>query len=246
MESLQVDLALKRNVFLPSCPSLACDSGGRMKEVRELCSLKRVQDYHKKYYHLKNMWILLSGAINKENMLKNIDILDADPENKPPETFDRPFISIKVPDITRHRSDPITVHGPCESEEGVIEIGFLGRSASDLEFLSAMQILSYYLTTTSSAPLKRALVLIPDPYCDSVSISREELPRSKIYAAFSGVPVEKLEQLPNKFFEVLRESTSVDNLDISRMRNIIDFKIKKLYSKVCLRFVKLDKNYLNL
>jgi Zn-dependent M16 (insulinase) family peptidase len=199
------------------------------------------------------MWILLSGAINKENMLKNIDILDSAPENKPPETFERPFIGMKVPDITRNRNDLVTINGPCESNEGVVEISFLGKPAWDLEFCISMQVLSYYLTTTSSAPLKRELVLISDPYCDSVSLAIEELPLSKITAEFSGVPVEKLEQLPNKFFEVLRTSTTVDTLDIDRIRSIIDFKIKKLYAKVCIlkihlyaffvgrkRFIKID------
>lgn len=48
-----------------------------MREVRELCSLKRVQDYHKKFYHLRNMWILLCGNIDVEQMLKSVEVLDA-------------------------------------------------------------------------------------------------------------------------------------------------------------------------
>lgn len=103
-----------------------------MKEVRDLCSLQRVQDYHKQYYHLRNMWILLCGNFNHESMLKSIDELDALGTNAPPEVakFKRPFTEMNIPDITRHRSQPSVVRGPSESpNEGLVQIGFLSRPA---------------------------------------------------------------------------------------------------------------------
>lgn len=108
-----------------------------MKDVRDLCSLKRVQDYHKKFYHLRNMWILLCGTIDTEQMLKNIDILDAAQGNTPPATFDRPFINMTAPDLTSHRSKATVVRGPSECEnEGSVAIGFLAKPAwvSQLNF----------------------------------------------------------------------------------------------------------------
>lgn len=101
-----------------------------MKAVRELCSLKRVQDYHKKYYHLRNMWILLCGNINSEEMLKSIEILDSAEYNRPPTEFTRPFIDMKVPDIVHHRLKSTIVKGPSEHvEEGIVQIGFLSKPA---------------------------------------------------------------------------------------------------------------------
>lgn len=74
------------------------------------------------------MWILLSGQVNVEEMLRCIDTMDSDESNKPPEKFDRPFMDIKIPDIKRLRSDPVIVKGPTKLEkEGLVRMGFLGR-----------------------------------------------------------------------------------------------------------------------
>lgn len=68
----------------------------------------------------------------------------------------------------------------------------------DLEFMTALSVLSTYLTATTSAPLKKEMVLCPDPYCDSVSISTVELPRCQITVDFSAVPVKKLGAVTDK------------------------------------------------
>jgi Zn-dependent M16 (insulinase) family peptidase len=101
-----------------------------MKDVRELCSLERVQACHKEHYHLRNMWIMLCGNFDENEMLLGVDILDSDENNTPPANFDRPFTGIDAPGINRHRSESIVVKGPSEDEdEGIVQIGFLGRPA---------------------------------------------------------------------------------------------------------------------
>lgn len=61
-----------------------------------------------------------------------------------------------------------------------------------------MKILASYLTKTTSAPLMKELVLCNDPYCDSVSISTEEMPRCQVVVDFTSVPVSKLEQVSDR------------------------------------------------
>jgi hypothetical protein len=78
------------------------------------------------------MWILLCGNFEHESMLKSIDELDALGTNAPPpaSNFKRPFTEMNIPDITRHRSQPLAVRGPSESpNEGLVQIGFLSRPA---------------------------------------------------------------------------------------------------------------------
>jgi Zn-dependent M16 (insulinase) family peptidase len=61
-----------------------------------------------------------------------------------------------------------------------------------------MNVVSSYLTKTTSAPMQKELVLIPDPYCDSVDIIVTELPRCRVDVDFDGVPVGKLEAITDK------------------------------------------------
>ncbi|KAI6192068.1 hypothetical protein M3Y97_00296400 [Aphelenchoides bicaudatus] len=224
----------RKHLVFPQTPSYHCDTGGRMKEVRDLCSLQRVQAYHKNYYNFRNMWVLLAGNFSHEEMLKSVDELDSNPDNQPPSAaeFKRPF-DLTIPDITHHRSKTSIVRGPSETgDEGVVQIGFLSRPAWDLEFMTAMKILSSYLTKTTSAPLMKEMVMSSEPFCDHVDISVEELPRCQVIADFTAVPVGKLEQVTDKFFDVIRSSTKPDALDMQRIKYLIELSIKKLNAKL--------------
>lgn len=55
MESI-VDRRRKELVYPPGS-SYAASSGGRLAEIREMCSAARVKNYHKRFYHLDNMVI---------------------------------------------------------------------------------------------------------------------------------------------------------------------------------------------
>ena len=45
----------RKELFYPPGSSYAASSGGRLKEIREMCSAERVRQYHKMFYHLNNM-----------------------------------------------------------------------------------------------------------------------------------------------------------------------------------------------
>ncbi|KAI6205042.1 Peptidase M16 inactive domain protein [Aphelenchoides besseyi] len=227
-----LDRIVEQKVFeraFPTVPSFYAEQGGLMREVREMCTLKRVQDYHSHFYQLRNMWILLCGTFDVEEMLKSIDQLDSLAENAPPEKFDRPFINVQVPDIQRTRKDVDVVYGPSENEdEAMVQIGFLGRSANDIEFLYAVEIIGSYLSKTSSAPLQREMVMIEEPFCDSVEIETTELPRCLISFHFTGVPLEQVDEVADKFFEVLEKAKN--SLDLDRIHYIANRNVKKIYS----------------
>ena len=53
--------ALYRRVY-PSHPSLFVNTGGMLKEVRDLCSLERVREYHKKYYHVSSFKLSFASS----------------------------------------------------------------------------------------------------------------------------------------------------------------------------------------
>lgn len=236
----------RRAAQFPNNPCFSVETGGRLKEIRELCSLERVRNYHNTYYHLKNMWIYLCGSVDQESMLKQIDSFDSADFNKPPTEFIRPFNDCNIPDIGTQRDKPILIKGPADQEdEGMAEIGFLGRPASvccysrfqlfcfqDTEWIAAVNILGTYLSKTTSAPLQKEMILTPDPYCDAVYMGVDVLPKCEVSFSLSGVPLDKLEKVTEKFFTTVRENTTSETMDLERLKYIIERKIKKQFAKV--------------
>ena len=47
----------RKELFYQAGSSYAVETGGRLKDIREVCTLERLKKYHEKYYHLNNMVI---------------------------------------------------------------------------------------------------------------------------------------------------------------------------------------------
>jgi Zn-dependent M16 (insulinase) family peptidase len=45
----------RKNLFYPKGSSYAADTGGRLKNLRESCSLEKVRQYHRQFYHPNNL-----------------------------------------------------------------------------------------------------------------------------------------------------------------------------------------------
>uniref|UniRef100_A0A915MAC7 Uncharacterized protein n=1 Tax=Meloidogyne javanica TaxID=6303 RepID=A0A915MAC7_MELJA len=45
----------RKELFYQAGSSYAVETGGRLKDIREVCTLERLKKYHEKYYHLNNM-----------------------------------------------------------------------------------------------------------------------------------------------------------------------------------------------
>ena len=68
----------------------------------------------------------------------------------------------------------------------------------DVEWLQAIDILEEYFAESTSAPLQQEMVLIEEPYCDNVEISTQELPRCLVTVDFTGVPVDRVDEVADK------------------------------------------------
>ncbi|KIH60042.1 peptidase, M16 family [Ancylostoma duodenale] len=60
----------KKEILYPPNNSYRVDTGGRLKNLRETCTADRVRDFHKKFYHLSNMMVIVSGRLDHERLLK--------------------------------------------------------------------------------------------------------------------------------------------------------------------------------
>ncbi len=88
---------------------------------------------------------------------------------KVPQHFERPF-QTKVPPLKSPQHASIVCPADDESK-GVVEMAWLGPSATELYNVTALLVLFDYLTETSVAPLKKDFVQTDDPYCSAVCAS---------------------------------------------------------------------------
>lgn len=114
-------------VYPPNCSYLV-DTGGRLSNLRTSCSVVKVRDYHKQYYHLKNMLITVCGIINHNELLASIEPVEDRELPKVPTNFERPFQTV-VPAIAEERTTKVIC--PADDEtKGIVEMAWLGPSAS--------------------------------------------------------------------------------------------------------------------
>lgn len=122
----------RRALLYPPWSGYAVNVGGLLENIRSSCSLSKIKDFHKQYYHLKNLFITVCGKINHNDLLAAIKPIEDRELNKIPINFERPFQSV-VPLITEERSAKIIC--PVDDEtKGIVEIGWLGPPASVLFF----------------------------------------------------------------------------------------------------------------
>lgn len=56
--------------------SYAANSGGKLQALRESCSNEKVRQYHKDYYHLKNILVSVCGIVDHTDLLKSIEPIE--------------------------------------------------------------------------------------------------------------------------------------------------------------------------
>lgn len=126
MESI-VNCKLKELMYPEQC-SYRVNTGGRLSNLRNSCSNEKVRDYHKKYYHLKNMLISVCGKINHEELIKAIEPIEERELPKMPKNFVRPFSTV-IPKLSEDRLAKVVC--PADDEtKGIVELAWFGPTSS--------------------------------------------------------------------------------------------------------------------
>ncbi|ULT99400.1 hypothetical protein L3Y34_000613 [Caenorhabditis briggsae] len=213
-----------KEVIYPQHNPYAVDTGGRLKNLRESCSLQKVQDYHKKFYHLSNMVVTVCGIVNHEQLLDIMNEVENEHIVTNPDHFPKPF-NFTLPEIKES-----TVHKvECPTDDasrGAVEVAWFAHHPSDLDTHSSLHVLFDYMSNTSVSPLQKDFILLEDPLASSVSFHIAEGVKCDMRLNFTGVPVEKLEQVVPKFFDkTICEHLEEANWDMERMGYLIDQSI---------------------
>ncbi|KAH7719855.1 Protein C05D11.1 [Aphelenchoides avenae] len=221
----------KKELLYPPNNSYGVNTGGALKDLRTACSNEKVRDFHKQFYHLKNMLVIVCGKIDHEQLLKAIEPVEERELSKVPEKFDRPFQS-SVPPLTEEKYARIQCPSD-EETEGAVHLAWFGPAASDLYACSALNVLADYLTNTAVAPLQQDFIQLAEPLCSSVDIRVAEQTTCEVDVQFSGVPTAKLEEIKPRFFgKTVTEHVKPETFDMERMGFVIEQSIKKQLTKM--------------
>uniref|UniRef100_A0A1I7ZZX7 Peptidase_M16_C domain-containing protein n=1 Tax=Steinernema glaseri TaxID=37863 RepID=A0A1I7ZZX7_9BILA len=221
----------RKGMMYPPNNSYAVETGGRLENLRSSCSNEKVRAFHEQFYHLSNMMIVVCGPVDHDKLLAIIESSEERFLSKIPKEFRRPF-STDIPELKESQMKKIECPAD-ESVTGVVEIAWFGPKAQELYEVSALSVLSDYLRDTAVSPLEKDFVQLEDPYCSHVNLSMDEQTKCTLVMEFSGVPVDKLELVKDRFFDkTLREHADASKFDMNRMEFLINQSILKCHTKM--------------
>lgn len=208
------------------------ETGGIMKNLRESTSNTKVRDYHKKFYHAKNLCIVITGPVKAEDIFKSIKPIEDKIVLKGDDKLvhERPW---STPVQPLEKSSEKKIEYPCDTDDdGLVYIGFRGPSSTtNYRDLMALSVLLDYLNNNAVSPLQRDFVESDDAICCSVYHSIIENSTSCFYLSFDSVGKQHLDTVRQKLFDLLNKIVKgEEKFDMERMKNIISRKIVRILS----------------
>ncbi|KAJ2500472.1 hypothetical protein GGH96_002712 [Coemansia sp. RSA 1972] len=155
--------------------------GGLTRSVAQLTNAE-VAEYHKRFYDACNITMVVTGPVGArfEQALEDIppEILHSSGHDS------RRMIPINVPE------GPVSarVLFAADSHVGSVQFGWRGPMSSDVETVTALEILLEYLTEEASSPLSMRFVECKKPVASSVvGYVKQSIPTT-MFIGFDGVP----------------------------------------------------------
>ncbi|SLM37447.1 zinc [Lasallia pustulata] len=219
-QSELMDLRSKRLLY-PEGVGFRYETGGMMEQLR-LLTADRIRQFHSDMYQPKNLCLILVGEVDHGDLLSKLDdfegtiIQDIPPPDAP---FKRPWTKSAQPPPLKNSSVE-TVEFPEEDESsGEIAISFLGPDCNDELQTAALSVLLTYMAGSSASILENTLVE-KEQVASGVYYSTESRPDTVIQFVLSSVDTEKLPEVHNRFFEVVKQAAST-GLDMDYMLDCI-------------------------
>ncbi|KAK5978375.1 hypothetical protein GCK32_003915, partial [Trichostrongylus colubriformis] len=193
---------------------------------------RRVRNFHKKYYHLSNMMVTVSGRVDHERLLKIIETTEEEHLSEIPASFQRPFMSHKLKPMAESSVHRVVCPSDDESR-GSVEISWFGHRPTDFQEKVAFDVLFDYMSNTPVSPLQREFILIEKPLASQVYFHVSEQTTCLIQLTFSGVPTKRLDDVNRKFMEkVVKEHLEDKTWDMERMGFLFGQSVKNMLKEM--------------
>uniref|UniRef100_A0A915NKJ2 Peptidase M16 C-terminal domain-containing protein n=2 Tax=Meloidogyne TaxID=189290 RepID=A0A915NKJ2_9BILA len=225
---------LMRKYLYPEGHPYSFEAGGIASEIiKDSGNISELTEYRRKYFHLNNMLITITGAVNDDELIDKILQLEREYFNRIPVNFIRPF-QTKLPPIrtiTREESIPYD-----EEKLGMCQISWRGPPGSSVYHQKALCILFQYMHFY----LVQHLIDVKHPYCTSIDITLTVGSDCEITATLYDVPAQQFEyfmrgstfygQLKNPEHDQTSEIRKRFFQSISLISESEEFNIKYLHS----------------
>lgn len=208
------------------------NTGGRLDALRAT-NIDRVRDYHKRFYRLDNISIVICGNVGDFTSILQVvseaesQLIDNGVEAH---AVDVPrFFGTKQWDDHVHcqkmgESSTSTLIFPSEDEEtGYFTMAWRGPHWNDYELISAVSFMGSYLTDTPLSPLQKELVHSDDPFGSSVEFELEDFRESYFSLTVQDVPYGsncKMDTIEDTLKRILLEVHEAP-INMDRLRTII-------------------------
>lgn len=232
-----VDRAMKLAVYPGTC-SYKSETGGRLKELRELTN-KTIIDYHKAYYRPDNLCVIVTGQVDYSELCQAaapvVESIKQSERIKALCPLVRPF-TMPVP--KPEAPAVVKIDFPAEDEKNgaIIEFAWHGPVWDDFLATTGLSVLLAYLTQDSIGPLRKALVETDPPLCGKISYSMLEQSVYLFYIALKSVVVDQLSQRdPDAEVTAVLRAVAADGgagIDMKRLRGLIGQRRRKHLASV--------------
>lgn len=238
-------------------------TGGLMERLREISvdqskgivlkmgnvfylSLYSVRQYHKSYYRPDNLCLIITGKVDKDELLKALEPVEESIIKKGPlPEMQRPWVSTgNFPNLEKNIEDTVLFADEDESM-GTLLIAWNGPMCNvsvksmfcsteyttyqklKQDFLSQkeLEVLNVYLTDSSVSVLQKEFVETEESLCTDVDFYISDHLKSTLTFTASSVPIEEMERLPIEFFKTLNRLVEEEDIDMKRMATVIEKEI---------------------
>lgn len=224
-------LEMLRSMYPGRC-GYKSETGGIMGNLRESTSNVKVRNYHKEFYHSKNLCVIASGPVDPQKIFDVIKPIEDKIVQKGLHKleFDRPWQSpIEPLECSVGRR---LLYASDTDDDGLVYIGYRGPNVvTDYKELIALTVALDYLNSTAISPIQRDFVECDEPYCSSVSHNIIENSVSCFYLSFDSVGKEYYDKVLPKLQKLLKNIVDGREVfDMERMQTIISRKIVRILS----------------
>jgi hypothetical protein len=149
----------------------------------------------------------------------------------PPSDWVRPFVESSTSKSLAISDSTTTVVEFMEEDEsmGEVSLNWLGPSPTEYRTNLAVQILGDYLTHSATAPLQKAFVEIPKPYCTGISFHTEDrVNHNELSVTAWDVPTKHLEALGKMLVDKMRAIAQDEGIDMERLGLVLRRSKRKL------------------
>lgn len=231
------DRAMRLAAYPGRC-SYKSETGGRLKELRELTNAT-VVDYHRSYYRPDNLCVIVTGQVGFKDLCDAAaPVIESIRRSERCQTLaplERPFSS-PVPRPSEHHEGRIEFPAEDEKNGAICELCWHGPRWEDLEAVTALKVLLAYLCQDSVSPLRKALVETLPPLCGKISEGLHEYSTQLINITLQSCDVEQLSarSVTAEVLQVFKTLSVADGsgIDLARMRSVIGQKQRRHLSSV--------------